>query len=350
MTDPFLRRARLAYWLAWLPMIGLLAALWLAVGAMGPLQAVASALVLGAGYALICRSTWYMCRALPLGRTAAVQLVASHGGAALLAAGLWVGLARLAALGLPADWAAALIAQQVLLFGLGVAYFLLAVAYHYTALGLDAARRAEQRDAASRELAREAELRALRAQLDPHFLFNSLNAIAALTGAAPERARRMCLELSGFLRETLRLGERRRVSLGAELELVRRYLAVEKVRLGERLTVEEQVDRRCLACAVPPLLLQPAVENAVRHGVAGLPEGGWLRLAVDCAGDRLCIALSNPYDPEAGSSGGLGRGTRLVRERLQAEFGAAAELRQTRDAAVWRLELRLPQREVDEPA
>ncbi len=350
MSDPFLRRARLAYWLAWLPMIALLAALWLAVGAMGPLQAVASALVLGAGYALICRSTWYMCRALPLGRTAAAQLVASHGGAALLAAGLWVGLARLAALGLPADWAAGLIAQQVLLFGLGVVYFLLAVAYHYSALGLDAVRRAEHRDAASRELAREAELRALRAQLDPHFLFNSLNAIAALTGAAPARARRMCLELSGFLRETLRLGERARVRLDEELELVRRYLAVERVRFGERLEIREQVDPSCLRWSVPPLLLQPAVENAVRHGVACLPQGAWLSLEVACAGDRLCIALSNPYDPEAGGGDGLGRGTRLLRERLQAEFGAAAELRQTRDGRVWRLELRLPQREVDSRA
>ena len=116
-------------------------------------------------------------------------------------------------------------------------------------------------------LAREAELRSLRAQIDPHFLFNSLHSISALTTADPPNARRMCLLLGDFLRQTLALGGADRITLSREVALIENSLAIERVRFGDRLTVA--VDAGDAGdCLVPPPLLQPLVENAVTHGIA----------------------------------------------------------------------------------
>ena len=124
----------------------------------------------------------------------------------------------------------------------------------------------------------------MRAQLNPHFLFNSLNSINALVGGDPEGARRMCEGLGDFLRRTLQLGAREAVTLGDELALVDRYLAIEQVRFGDRLAVERAIDADALACLLPPLLLQPLVENAIKHGVAERIEGGTVRIAARARG------------------------------------------------------------------
>jgi two-component system sensor histidine kinase AlgZ len=169
-------------------------------------------------------------------------------------------------------------------------------------------------------LAREAELRALRAQIDPHFLFNSLQSISALTTADPAAARRMCLLLADFLRDTLALGARPRIPLGSELSLARRYLAIEQVRFGDRLRVEIAVAPDAEACGVPPLLLQPLVENAVTHGIAHLLEGGTVRVRAERRAASLVIDVENPSDPDRPDGRGTGLGLRNVRQRLHSVY------------------------------
>jgi len=139
------------------------------------------------------------------------------------------------------------------------------------------------REALNREMqalviARDAELKALKAQINPHFLFNSLNSISALAGIDAVRAREMCVGLSDFLRNSLRMGEREVVPLSEELALADSYLGVEQVRFGARLRVEQAMEPGCETCLVPPLLLQPLVENAVKHGIASMVDGGTVRL------------------------------------------------------------------------
>src|SRR4029077_11602189 len=128
-------------------------------------------------------------------------------------------------------------------------------------------REQERRLYDSQGAGREGELRALGGQLSPHFLFNSLNSINALVGSDPEGARRMCEGLGDFLRRTLALGARDSVTLSEELMLVDRYLDIEQLRFGDRLRVERAVRADAAACRVPPLLLQPLVENAIKHGI-----------------------------------------------------------------------------------
>jgi LytS/YehU family sensor histidine kinase len=225
---------------------------------------------------------------------------------------------------------------------MGVLVYLLSVAVHYLVLALETAREAELRGVQARVLAREAELRALRAQVDPHFLFNSLNSISALTSEDPAAARRMCLLLSGFLRRSLALGARDRITLEEELALVADYLAIEKVRFGPRVDVRQEVGEASLICAVPPLLLQPLVENAVRHGLAHLLEGGTIRITARRKGGRLSIAIENPRDPERPTRRGEGVGIANVRDRLRSLYGDEASASFRADDASYRVDLNLP--------
>ena len=148
--------------------------------------------------------------------------------------------------------------------------YLLSVALHYVLLSMESSKEAETREQEALTLARESELKALKAQINPHFLFNSLNSISALATVDGQRARDMCIKLSDFLRTTLKLGEKQRITLADELALAKAYLEVEQVRFGARLRVEIDADADCDQCVVPSLVLQPLVENAVKHGIAGI--------------------------------------------------------------------------------
>jgi two-component system sensor histidine kinase AlgZ len=175
-------------------------------------------------------------------------------------------------------------------------------------------------------LARDAELRALRYQLHPHFLFNTLNAISTLVAEQRNAdANRMLARLADLLRAMLERGDAHEVPLAEELALTGHYLDIEKIRLGERLALDLRVGPDLLQAAVPALLLQPLVENAIRHGIAPRPGGGRLELHVERAEGQLELRLRNQgvtrTDAVAASHPAIG--LRNVRERLARLYGAA---------------------------
>ena len=225
---------------------------------------------------------------------------------------------------------------------MGLLLFLLAAALHYLLVAFEDSRRAETEALRFQILSREAELRALRAQIHPHFLFNSLNSISALIGSRPEEARRMCLLLADFLRRSLALGARDRVPLAEELALAEDLLAIEKVRFGARLHYAPRVEEAALTCLVPPLLLQPLVENAVTHGIAQCLEGGTVRLEARRRGERLLLAIENPRDAGAPTRKGTGIGIENVRRRLETLYGREAALRLQSAGDSFQVELELP--------
>jgi LytS/YehU family sensor histidine kinase len=163
-------------------------------------------------------------------------------------------------------------------------------------------------------------------QINPHFLFNCLHSISALATQDGARAREMCVRLADFLRGSLGLGLRESIPLSEELGLARSYLEVERVRFGARLRVEEEIESGCEDCAVPALLLQPLVENAVKHGIAGLVDGGSIRLAVRRGVGVVTIAVENGFDPEMPPPSKSGMGLKHVRRRLQVRYGDDAEM------------------------
>jgi two-component system sensor histidine kinase AlgZ len=232
--------------------------------------------------------------------------------------------------------------QSPLLVSLGVALFLLSSAVHYILIALADSRDAETRALRMQVLATEAELRALRSQITPHFLFNSLNSINALTSSDPAGARRMCLLLSDFLRGTLQVSSHERIPLAQELLLIDQFLAIEQVRFGERLLVERAIDDESFRRLLPPLLLQPLVENAVTHGISNMLEGGTVRIAARAEGGRLIVAIENPRDPEARRRAGAGLGLTNVRRRLEAAYGREATVNVEAAPDRFRVELTMP--------
>ena len=220
--------------------------------------------------------------------------------------------------------------------------YLFAGALHYLLIAFERSRHAETEALQAQILSREAELRALRAQIQPHFLFNSLNSINALVGSRPEEARRVCVLLADFLRRTLVVGTRERVPFAEELTLVDDLLSIERVRFGDRLRYECVVEEGMREWLVPPLVLQPLVENAVTHGIAQCLDGGTVRLEARRKGDRLFVSIENPRDADAPRRPGTGIGLENVRRRLETTYGRAAEMRARPDPGSFRVELELP--------
>jgi two-component system, LytTR family, sensor histidine kinase AlgZ len=300
-------------------------------------------------YAFVCLSAWYSCRGIPIEGTSFLGLVGPHLLAAIIVSGFWV----LTALGFAkalshtrrfSDIETKVLNITQLLLIIGILEYLLAVALFYVLQAQEESREAEQRVMEAHVLARDAELRALKAQVNPHFLFNSLHSISALTSSDPKRAREMCIALADFLRATLGLGEKELIPLQEELSLIHSFLAVEKIRFGNRLKMEETIDDQVLNCMVPPLLLQPLVENAVAHGIANLTEGGWIRLNAGYALDSSAVAINveNTFDPEAPARRKSGVGLANVRRRLDTRYGKNASFAVAKNGGLFHVGLVLP--------
>ena len=330
MHPIFATRTRLAaYLLAWLPVAGLLKVLLGVSGNLTWAEATAFVLPLTVIFAFVALAPWHLCRLLPIRPSGISKLILNHAAAAFVSALFWIVLAKAIGVAL-ARWHpgfdARMSRELPMLFGIGVLLYLLAVALHYVLLSFQDSQEADQRAQQARVLAREAELRALKAQINPHFLFNSLNSISALTTVDGVRAREMCIRLSDFLRSTLSLGEKDTILFAEELALVRTYLDVEKVRFGKRLRVDDQIDAACHYCPVPPLILQPLIENAIKHGIAGLVEGGSIRLEARCGDGRLHLKVENEFDRDTPSAQSHGLGLANLRGRLNARYEARAGL------------------------
>ena len=329
---PILARPRrvAAYLAIWTPLGLLLAALLALQGLLSVTESLAVAVPLALAYGFLCLSAWYVAGGSPVDRAGAVRIATTAVVASFVSSAVWLLVARLW-FGIVAQadgWslvAPAFRLSAPTLFGFGVLLYLLAMAASYLGAAFAASREAERRGLALQVHAREAELRALRAQIDPHFLFNSLQSISALTTADPAGARKMCLMLADFLRDTLSLGARERIPLASELTLARRFLAIEQMRFGDRLRVDIASEAEG-ACEVPPLILQPLVENAVTHGIANMLDGGTVAIHAERHAASIVICLENPCDPERRPGRGAGVGLQNVKQRLRTLYGTEASV------------------------
>jgi hypothetical protein len=336
-----------AYLFAW-ALVGLLIAAQLVLAApFGWVEALAFVVPLTLLFGFAGLGALWVCQAAPLRLPRLFRSLGTQLAAALVSALLWLAAGRGWAMLLERlDVFPGLAARQLqaapLLLGLGVALFLLTAALHYLLMAVGASQEAERRALQFEIASREAELRALRAQIHPHFLFNSLNSINALIASRPEEARQLCVRLADFLRRSLTVGSRETIPLGEELDLAEQLFAIEKVRFGERLTHAVVADEAARACAVPPLVLQPLVENAVTHGIAQMLEGGEIRIVAERRGPDLRISIVNPRDADAPGRRGTGIGLQNVKRRLAALHGDAAFVRVAPAVDSFRVELGLP--------
>ncbi|MBZ4419547.1 sensor histidine kinase [Myxococcus sp. RHSTA-1-4] len=217
---------------------------------------------------------------------------------------------------------------------------------YFTLLGVaNALYYADQLRLRDSQLAR-AQLHALKAQLHPHFLFNTLHSISALVHRDPNGSERMIARLSDLLRSTLDAATREEVSLQEELRTVQLYLDIQGVRFADRLTVRQDIEPEALTAHVPHLVLQPLVENAIQHGIAPSSEPGTVTLAARRAGSELLLEVRDDgvglSDTPAALSGGKGggRGLWLTRERLAQLYGTDHRM-ELREASGGGTEVRL---------
>jgi len=335
------------YLVGWVPLAALLIYVLEASGSLG--WAASAAIIAPACivYAFVCLSPWYVMRMTPLRGTGFTRILATNFGASAAAAVLFLAIARGTAV-LISRLATFSGADQrfrphaPLLFGMGVLLYLLSAGMHYALASAEESKEALDREMQALVAARDAELKALKAQINPHFLFNSLNSISALAGVDAVRARDMCVRLSDFLRSSLRVGERETVPLREELALAHNYLGVEQVRFGGRLQVEVETAPECEAALVPPLLLQPLVENAVKHGIASMLDGGTIRLQAWRDGNALHIRVENPFDPEGATARRNGLGLQIVKRRLVARYADRADMAVESGERHYRAEIILP--------
>ncbi|MGH9490975.1 MAG: sensor histidine kinase [Terriglobales bacterium] len=302
-------------------------------------------LPLTGAYAALCLSAEHLCRAFPLRPAAIADAITHQAAAGAMLAGIWMLLARgeawIISLTHPA-FASRLFTDSALLWVAGMLIYASMAALFYAIQGAARAVAAEAEIEHARRLAGEAELRALRAQIHPHFLFNSLHSISALTASDPRRAREMCIHLAELFRLTLRLGPRETISMEEELSVLRAYVAVERLRFGHRLVYREEIAPQALACRLPALLLQPLVENAIKHGVASLTGPGQLQLTAACAEARLCVSLENDFDSDSPAPARNGMGLENIRQRLEAHYGPRASLAWRAEAGRFYAAIELP--------
>jgi hypothetical protein len=202
--------------------------------------------------------------------------------------------------------------------------------------------RAQEADAAeARLLAQQAQLAALRAQINPHFLFNALHSVGALVSSDPARADRALERLGDLLRYALQSSDQ--VPLRSELEFTRNYVALEQLRLGDRLRVSERIDDEAESVLVPPLILQPLVENVVRHGIADAPDGGTVEVSAHVTRDRCRLGVvDDGRGAVAGAEPGIGLAS--IRRRLEVLYGDRATIEVNQRATGFAVTIDLPVR------
>ncbi|MEJ5995459.1 histidine kinase [Pedobacter sp. Du54] len=198
---------------------------------------------------------------------------------------------------------------------------------------------------ATQNLAKEAELNKLRHQLQPHFLFNSLNSVYALTIVNPTEAGTMITKLASFLRGTLKRDDEVWVNVAEEMEYIQLYLDIEKVRFSHRLTLDVQIDEETLGLCLPGTLLQPIVENAIKFGLYNTSAAITITIRVKLESNSLVICVANPYDPEMKASKGTGFGLSAIRRRLYLLFADSNLLQtETQNDNLYITTLKIPQK------
>lgn len=193
------------------------------------------------------------------------------------------------------------------------------------------------------EKVKDAELNLLKSQINPHFLFNSLNSVSSLTLTNPDKAHEMIIRLSDFLRYTVSAGDKKMPELNSEIENIERYLEIEKVRFGKKILYEFNIPEDCKSAVIPAMILQPLYENAVKHGVYESTEQ--ITVTTNCHTENqiLHITITNNFDKDSVRKKGTGTGLKNIRERLRLIYGSSDLLMIYPQENIFEVRLRIPQ-------
>lgn len=227
--------------------------------------------------------------------------------------------------------------------GVGALIYILVLVFYYTFFYYDRLKEKSKEEARLKELVTTTQLNELKSQINPHFLFNSLNSVSYLTVAEPEKAREMVIKLSSFLRYSLKHKQNELVSIDQEIEHIKLYLEIEKVRFGDKLQVDFEIDD-CEKCQIPNMILQPLYENAIKYGVYETTTNVCIKTRISRNENNMVFVLSNNYEPDAHKKKGEGIGLYNIRKRLGLVYGDSTLLSVSDENQVFIVTLKIPQK------
>lgn len=296
-------------------------------------------------FSALALSLWFPFSFFNSGAKRVVTLFSNFVITGIITIGLWIVISRLILSAIyssntefPAYWNSTFpfrIATGVFL------YALIILTYYLTESLINLSER-NAREARLESIVKETELKMLRSQINPHFLFNSLNSISYLTITDPEKARDMVVKLSEFMRYALSRKDEQPVTLRSELENIMLYLEIEKIRFGDKLSTEEVIEDDCLDFRIPVMLLQPLYENAVKHGVYESTETVRIITKARIAEGYMVITVTNNFNTVPTIKKGTGTGLSNVERRMQLFYGKRASMKTSKENNIFSVTMYLP--------
>lgn len=308
-------------------------------------QSIVDALVFNGFMSFFSFSIWYVLRFKLKDKQEIPELLLNHLLLLVFTIAIWLFATyntMLALYGTNSSYKAFLDASLVWRILIGFFFYLISVLIYYIMLYYEDLQEKLLTEAKLNELVREAELNALKAQINPHFLFNSLNSISSLTITNPEQAQEMIIKLSDFMRYSLSYERSEFTSLGSELENAKRYLDIEKIRYGKRLNYSFETSDDCMEVELPNMILQPIMENAIKHGVSQSSEEVRIQLQCQLEEQHALLRICNNFDPEVKAKAGTGIGLKNIRNRLQLLYKRNDLIRTTQTETEFEVILRIP--------
>jgi len=296
-------------------------------------------------YPLLGSSIWYSIRYNSLEDVSVGRLIIFHLIAASILCGIWIYISyaiyqpfikdnnKYLKDGLPSK------------IFLGYAMYAIYLVFFYAVNYYQSLKEKIKKESEYKALIREAELQALKSQINPHFLFNSLNSISSLTVSNPEKAQEMVINLSTFMRYSLMHNEKEMVSFSRELQNIKLYLSIEKVRFGKKLNAEFEIDAHCMEAEIPNMILQPLFENAIKYGVYETTDQVTIKTICNCEGNFLKIIIVNDYDASTIKRRGEGIGLRNIKKRMEIIYNNPDLMKVTDNKTSFEVQLIIPQKQ-----
>lgn len=271
-------------------------------------------------YAVLGNSIWYVIRFSPFENNSYRKFITLHLISSSIIVFLWIYLGMVIYkmfMPIEEDWLSKVLPLKI--FG-GYVLYIIFVVFFYAIVYYQNFKEKVRKESELKSLVKEAELHALKSQINPHFLFNSLNSISSLTMSDPQKAQEMVINLSSLMRYSLKFNQNERVPLSTEIDNIKLYLQIEKVRFGSKLNPVFNLENDSLKSLVPNMILQPLFENAIKYGVYEATEPVDIITCTRIIDDFVEITISNSYDPEVVHKKGEGIGLRNIRDRLKVIF------------------------------
>lgn len=307
--------------------------------------AIVEALVFSLVFALLGIGLWFLVKYSDVEKLNRQEMILRHATSSTVTLLLWFG-GSYVILGLisnhDADYIQQLNDTMMVRIMAGLLLYIIMIIVFYLLVNYQNLKHRKAREEALQHLLHESELNSLRAQIKPHFLFNSLNSISSLTITNPEKAQEMIINLSEFMRYSLNLTDNKMSTLKQELYHLRLYLDIEKVRFGGRLKIEEKISDTIMEWPIPPMILQPLVENAVKHGVYDTPGESLVRIEGVQTNGWLEITVTNNFDPALPGKRGTGTGLANVMKRMQMVYNMTNLAKIAKNENTFEVKLKFP--------